>query len=99
MHSNGKSHMCVNNEAACAIFRYFFLPLLGIFIGCKNLFAQESPRPEMDVNQFIQDFIPIASDDNNNAGLYELLFQLYTNPLDLNAVTADELTATLLGST
>lgn len=96
MHSNGKSHMFVNNKAACAIFRYFFLPLLGIFIGCKSLFAQEPPRPEMDVNQLIQDFIPIASDDNNNSGLYELLFQLYTNPLDLNVVTADELTATLI---
>ena len=96
MNSNGKSHMFVNNKATCAIFRYFFLPLLGIFIGCKNLLAQEPPRQELDLNQFIQDFIPIASDDNSNSGLYELLFQLYTNPLDLNIATADELAATLI---
>jgi hypothetical protein len=96
MNDNGKSHMSASNRVACAIFRYCFLALLGIFIVCKNLHAQEPPRTEIDVARFIQNFISITSDDNSNAGLYELLFQLYTNPLDLNQVTADELAATLM---
>ncbi|WP_159468516.1 helix-hairpin-helix domain-containing protein [Dyadobacter sp. 3J3] len=81
---------------SCAIFQLGILPLICIFFLSKNLFAQEPPRHEIDINQFIQDLIPIATEENSNEGLYELLFQLYTNPLDLNSVTTDELTATLI---
>lgn len=81
---------------SCAIFQLSVLTLFCIFFHSQNIFAQEPPREEIDINQFIQDFTPIASEDNGNEGLFETLFQLYTNPLDLNAVTADELTATLI---
>ncbi len=81
---------------SCAIFRLGVLTLSCIFFLVQNLSAQEPPRPETDINQFIQDLIPIATEENSNEGLYELLFQLYTNPLDLNAVTSDELTTTLI---
>ncbi|MBE9466020.1 ComEA family DNA-binding protein [Dyadobacter subterraneus] len=91
-----KSHMKPAYQHSCAIFRLGVLTLFCIFIFVKNLFAQEPPRPEIDINQFIQDLSPIATEENSNEGLYELLFQLYTNPLDLNTVTTDELTATLI---
>lgn len=91
-----KSHMKPPHRHSCAIFRLGVLTLSCIFFLVQNLSAQEPPRPETDINQFIQDLIPIATEENSNEGLYELLFQLYTNPLDLNAVTSDELTTTLI---
>jgi len=90
-----KSHSLPVKRQPGAIFQLYILPLLGIFI-LNNLFAQEPPRPEIDINGLIQDLIPITSEENSNANLYELLFQLYTNPLDLNTVTTDELSATLI---
>ncbi|MCF2445819.1 helix-hairpin-helix domain-containing protein [Dyadobacter sp. CY345] len=91
-----KSHMKPQYRHSCAIFRLGVLALFSIFFLAQNLSAQEPPRPEIDINQFIQDLVPIATEENSNEGLYELLFQLYTNPLDLNTVTTDELTATLI---
>ena len=81
---------------SCAIFRLHVITLFCIFITVQKLVAQDPPRPEIDINQFIQNLIPIASEDNSNEGLFETLFQLYTNPLDLNVVTTDELASTML---
>lgn len=58
--------------------------------------AQEPPRPEVDINQFIAELFPIPPGDADASELYESLVQLYASPLDLNAATADELTATFI---
>ncbi|GAB3177260.1 ComEA family DNA-binding protein [Telluribacter humicola] len=60
------------------------------------IFAQEPPRPEIDINAFIQELFPVPTDEANYEELYEALFQLYTNPRNLNTVTRDELAATYL---
>ena len=91
-----KSHMKALYRHSCAIFRLYVITLFSIFISLQKLVAQDPPRPEIDINQFIQDLIPIASEDHSNEGLFETLFQLYTNPLDLNVVTTDELASTML---
>ena len=39
---------------------------------------------------------PIQDEDLDYEALYELLLELYQNPLDINRVTADELLATYL---
>ncbi|KAA6440068.1 helix-hairpin-helix domain-containing protein [Dyadobacter flavalbus] len=56
-----------------------------------HVFGQEPPRREIDINQFIQNLFPDPSEDTDYSDLYESLFQLYANPLDLNTVTHDEL--------
>ncbi|WP_221394886.1 hypothetical protein [Dyadobacter sp. NIV53] len=58
--------------------------------------AQDPPRQEIDINQFIQNLFPAPSEDADYENLYESLFQLYANPLDLNTVTSDELAATFI---
>ena len=58
--------------------------------------AQEHPRKEINLDEFIQNLFSQPSEDVNYEDLYESLFQLYTNPLDLNAATRDELAATYI---
>jgi hypothetical protein len=70
---------------------------LLVWIGaCGRLLAQTPPRSELDVNQFIQDFFQAGAEEGVNEELVEALFLLYTNPLDLNTATADELAATFI---
>lgn len=63
---------------------------LCITAGC---FAQEPPRREIDISQFIAETLPIPSEDSDE-DLYEALLQLYANPLDLNSASRDDLSAT-----
>ena len=58
--------------------------------------AQAPRRPEIDLAQFVQSLFALQSEDINYGDLYESLFQLYTNPIDLNAATRDDLAATYL---
>ena len=75
-------------QVTCHFILYFFL--------AKKTFAQTPPRQEIDINQFIQNLFPTPSEDADYENLYESLFQLYVNPLDLNTVTSDELAATFI---
>src|SRR5215217_7502547 len=70
--------------------------LLFIFLSFKNLQAQEPPREETNINKFISDLFPVPTEDSDNAELYESLYQLYANPLDLNTVSREELASTLV---
>ena len=72
-----------------------WLLLPALFLS-KILYAQNPPKQEIDINEFIQNLFPVPTEDSNYEDLYESLFQLYTNPLDLNTVTSDELTATFI---
>jgi hypothetical protein len=74
---------------------YFYILISGgmlVFISFSAA-AQAPPRPDIDINRFIQELFPIPNDDVNYNDLFESLFQLYTNPRDLNSVTRDELAA------
>ncbi len=67
--------------------------LLGICIPFLSI-AQEPPRPEIDINQFIAELFPVPPDDSEY--LYEALLQLYASPLDINTATPDDLAATFI---
>ncbi|MCE6989167.1 helix-hairpin-helix domain-containing protein [Dyadobacter sp. CY323] len=69
---------------------------LFFFLSFKSLRAQEPPREETDINKFISDLFPVPTEDSDNAELYESLYQLYANPLDLNNVSREELATTLI---
>ncbi|MCU0339432.1 MAG: helix-hairpin-helix domain-containing protein [Spirosomaceae bacterium] len=59
-------------------------------------FGQTFPKREIDLNGFVQNLLPIQTEDLNYNELYENLIQLYATPLDLNTCTRDELSATYL---
>jgi hypothetical protein len=73
-----------------------YLPklLLGCFFVVQSTqsLAQEYPRKELNLQQFVQQLIGTPSENAN----YEDLFQLYINPLNLNTATREELAATYL---
>lgn len=54
-------------------------------------FSQEVPRPEIDLDEFIQKLSATQQDDVNYEDLYESLLQFYLNPLDVNKATGSEL--------
>jgi hypothetical protein len=62
----------------------------------RTVQCQDPPRPEIDISAFIQNLFPAPTEDADHSDLYESLFQLYANPLDLNTVTQDELNATFI---
>ncbi|MGA0555918.1 ComEA family DNA-binding protein [Larkinella sp. VNQ87] len=64
------------------------LPSLG--------WAQEYRRRETNLSAFMQELFPVQTEGIDYASVYENLYQLYANPLDLNTATHDELAATLL---
>lgn len=53
-------------------------------------------RNDVDLNHFFEDLFPIQSDGVDYQTVFENLAQLYSNPLDLNHATRDELAATYL---
>ncbi|PWJ55300.1 helix-hairpin-helix protein [Dyadobacter jejuensis] len=56
--------------------------------------SQEPARPTIDLAEFVQRLLPLESDASDQTDLYESLLLLYTNPLDLNQATREELAAT-----
>lgn len=67
--------------------------LLVIFWGLfqSSSWGQNYPRPEIDMESFIENLFNLQSTDANYEDLYEQLLLLYANPLDLNAATPEEL--------
>mgnify|MGYP001277101849 CR=1 FL=1 len=46
--------------------------------------AQVFPSQEIDLNSFIQNLTPVQTEEINYEDLYENLFSLYQNPIDIN---------------
>jgi Helix-hairpin-helix motif len=69
----------------------FYLPFLWFCLILPSVFAQNPKRQEINLEQFIQQRVSLITEDINQEDLYESLFQLYQNPLDINRVSADEL--------
>ncbi|MFT5886060.1 MAG: hypothetical protein ACI9IP_002524 [Arcticibacterium sp.] len=53
--------------------------------------AQEVPRADIELDDFIQRLAATQQDDVNYEDLYEALYQFYLNPVDINKVGPDEL--------
>lgn len=69
---------------------------LLLLVGC--LFAdicitsaQTRTRPEINLDEFTQRLFPLQQENIQYEDLYEQLFQLYQNPIDLNKATYEEL--------
>lgn len=73
------------------------LIVFGFQFLLKSLaFGQEPPRVEIDLEEFTERLFPIQDEDIDYEGIYEALFQLYQNPIDINQATAEILQATYL---
>lgn len=65
-----------------------FLILFGAGTAAK---AQDYPRKEIDIDNFIQNLFQFQEGDVEYEDFYESLFQLYRDPLDLNTASKEEL--------
>jgi hypothetical protein len=70
--------------------------LIFILIFPIRSFGQVPPRPEIDPETFIERLFPIPEEDLDYESIYEVLFQLYLNPIDINRADAEVLQATYL---
>ncbi len=68
-----------------------FVFLVCFFVFEKSAFAQNRPRTDINLDEFIQRIFPVQQENINYEDLYESLYQLYQNPLNLNAATAEDL--------
>lgn len=68
------------------------LLFLLIFLSVK-IFAQQAPRPQVNIEDLVNRLIPITSEDLNYEELIENLYVLVQNPLDINKAERADLAA------
>lgn len=69
-------------------------PILVFILFLHECFyAQNPPAREIDIQSFIEEQFATQDEDVNYEDLYESLFMLYANPLDINKSTIEELRA------
>ncbi|MBC6368585.1 hypothetical protein DDT91_17485 [Algoriphagus sp. AK58] len=66
------------------------------FILSLGLFAQNPPKPNIDMESFIERLFPVQEEDIDYEAIYEVLFQLYQNPIDVNKADSEILQASYL---
>lgn len=69
----------------------YFMPI--IFFLSISSYGQTPPSLEIDIQSFIEDRFSSQEADANYNELYESLFTLYSNPLDINKSNSEELRA------
>ncbi|WP_259015290.1 helix-hairpin-helix domain-containing protein [Emticicia fluvialis] len=71
---------------------FIFFILSGVY--CTQ--AQTPPRPEINLDEFTQRLFPMQQENIPYEDLYEQLYQLYQNPIDLNTATYEDLASLYL---
>ena len=74
--------------------KVFSLLLLLLFY--LPTFGQDRTPIPLDIQQLMERLFPIQEEEVDYEALYELLTELYQNPLDINRVTGEELAGTYL---
>lgn len=67
--------------------------LISLFFLGFGLQAQHINRPQIDVGDLINRLAPIAAEELNYEEIFENLYTLYQNPLDLNKAERSDLSA------
>jgi hypothetical protein len=70
---------------------FSILALLHSLVIASITFGQSPPTPDFDMDIFVQDLFQQQDQDINYEDFYESLYQYYTNPLDLNLATKEDL--------
>lgn len=58
--------------------------------------AQQPPQREIDLESFMERLFPVQDEDLDYEAIYEVLLQLYLNPIDVNRANAEVLAASYL---
>lgn len=66
------------------------------FLISLGTLAQDPPKPAIDMESFMERLFPIQDEDLDYESIYEVLFQLYLNPIDINKADSEVLQATYL---
>lgn len=70
-----------------------------IFVLCIVSFlswAQNPPKQAINLESFMERLFPVQGEDIDYESIYEALFQLYLNPIDINRADAETLQASYL---
>jgi hypothetical protein len=67
--------------------------LILLLINTLKVWGQPINRPEINLDEFILKIAPIQTEDANYEDVYENLFTIYQNPLDLNKADIADLRA------
>ncbi|MCP9746717.1 helix-hairpin-helix domain-containing protein [Lacihabitans sp. CS3-21] len=67
--------------------------LILLIINTLKVWGQPANRPEINIDDFILKIAPIQTEDANYEDVYENLFTIYQNPLDLNKADIADLRA------
>lgn len=71
--------------------------IASLLIGMDSVaFAQNPPRNELDLESFMERLFPVQDEELDYEAIYEVLLQLYLNPMDVNRATAETLAASYL---
>ena len=72
------------------------LIVLTFCFSVSYVIAQEPPKKEIDLESFMERLFPIQEEDLDYESIYEVLLQLYLNPMDINRANAETLSASYL---
>ena len=75
-------------KSGAVIFLLYLLPLWA--------FSQSPPKASIDMEAFMERLFPIQEEDLDYESIYEVLLQLYLNPIDINQADAEILQAAYL---
>lgn len=74
-----------------------YLPILILILITQiSGFGQDPPKQEIDPETFVERLFPVPEEDLDYESIYEVLFQLYLNPIDINKADSEILQATYL---
>lgn len=60
------------------------------------IYAQNPPQGQIDTEKLVERLFPVQEEDLDYAAIYEVLFQLYSNPININLADAEILQASYL---
>lgn len=75
--------------------RQVFILVLLLLFSFPTFGQDKTPIP-LDIQQLLERLFPIQEEEVDYEALYELLTELYQNPLDINQVSGEELAGTYL---
>ena len=69
-----------------------YILVIAFILTHLHIFGQSNLK-EIDLQSFVEEVFQVQDEDLNYEDLYESLLLLYTNPLNLNAATSEDLLA------
>lgn len=73
-----------------------FIFLTLILLLNHHIIAQQPPTREIDLEAFMERLFPVQDEDLDYESIYEVLLQLYLNPMDINKANTETLAASYL---